>query len=136
MAEGEVASLVECIEKWQCQRKRTQQNGGYERQRSGKKLYGIEQPARQQAEESADGMNGDTDEACPSRQVLQSVSRIPEVVVRLLVFLPFERGDEKQTATGSKAAKQLGDNPGRVCHMLECDDVQNRVEGVIRKRQM
>src|SRR5688500_6107142 len=60
--------------------------------------------------------------------MFEAIAGVPEIVVRLLVLLPFERGRQQQPSSGPQAAMQFGDYARGIGDMLERDDIDCRVE--------
>ena len=70
-----------------------------------------------------------------AQQIIEAVARVAEIIVGLLVLLPFMRSDQQQTSAGGERAGELRQDARGLADVLQRDDVERGVEDGVAKRQ-
>lgn len=134
MAQRKMLRPVEPIEQRQGQRNR--RRGDPEKGSGKPELRRVHQPTGQKPEESAHWIDPVYSQTRFPQQVFKPMPGIAEVIVRLLMFLPFKGSNEKQPAASPQDASQFSHHERGFADMLEGDDVYAGIEGIFGERKM
>jgi hypothetical protein len=101
----------------------------------GKELEGVHEAAGEEAEKTAAGKKRINPPARAGKQVLEGVVSEAEVIVGMLVKLPFGGSDEEEAGAGTGGASEFEEGGSGVGDVLEGDDAEKGVEGGVAERK-
>jgi hypothetical protein len=135
MSQGKVLAAIKSIEQRQNKREGSERRSCQESEGTGKELNPVQHAPRKEPEKASDRLDNYFHESRAAKQKLDAVPSVSEIIMRLLVLLPFMGSHDQQAATGFERSKQLGDHSRRILNVLESNNIDARIEGTGPKGQ-